>query len=94
MLKVKPTGQRGRAATGSGRNGPKISFRRLYRGDILCPVHYDIRSVASACRMSSETGARLMKAFTGRRRHSNSARTCHPPPLRSIHIQPLLCANP
>jgi len=34
VLEVGPTGQRGRTATKSGRNGWGISFRR-YRGDIL-----------------------------------------------------------
>jgi len=28
MLEVEPTGQRGRAGTGSGRNGRGVSFRR------------------------------------------------------------------
>ena len=34
MLEVKPTGQHGCTATGSGRNGRGISFRRQ-RGDTL-----------------------------------------------------------
>jgi len=66
---------------------PPLSGRYL----VSCPLRYSFSGFGM---QNSETGARLMKAFTGRRRHSNSARTCHPPPLRSIHIQPLLCANP
>jgi len=34
MLEVEFTGQHGRTATGSGRNGRRISFRR-HRSDIL-----------------------------------------------------------
>jgi len=34
MLEVEPTCQHGRTATGNGRNGRRISFRR-HRGDIL-----------------------------------------------------------